>query len=328
VSGILLPPAPCADAGEERFLLDAVRFLVAQRMFSASPAAVAAEAAEADAYPDIQDKAAALADIGFFLNAQLRAAEARGQPLHEAFSFSGRTLASVTRLAAEHRREALVAAVPATGGRFRMAGLAGEWRGHALPWDAECERMLALRGGVTHVADRSRCANLSWPADVQLARARNSDRRATTTLHGVWRMVQLRTMEAIRKEGKEQDNCLRYQSATYLNFGNDGDSYWSLRFTPDAAGQAQLKVDTQLRCSMERLRLTVEVQFDDDDGASVLEALAAHNKMPPLAAEQALEEWGRRAGVHVSPDLGDDDDEDDDEEEEEEDEDAWEEEDE
>ncbi len=71
-------------------------------------------------------------------------------------------------------------------------------------------------------------------------------------------------------------------------------SYWSLRFTPDAAGKAQLKAETELRRAAAQLRLTVHVH-----DKSVSEARAPSNNMPPLAALQALAEWGKRAGVRV-----------------------------
>jgi hypothetical protein len=295
VSQHLLPPVQFADADEELLLLNAVRFLVAQHMFSAHDASSAA--APALSVAPLQDEAVVmLADLSFFLDAQMRAAEARRQPLRDAFSFSGRTLASVTSLAAQHRRQTLVDAAPCGCRVGTPEDLAGEWRGHVLPWDEECARMLMLRCGVMHLLD------LSWCADVQLARAGSSDRSATTTLRGEWRMARLSTPDAICKEGREQNNCLHHEDGRFLSHFS---SYWSLRFTPDADAEAQLVTDQELRRSAAQLRLTVELNDE-----SVLQAYASHNAKPPLAALQALAEWGRRASSHVPSYLGDEDDED------------------
>jgi hypothetical protein len=302
VSQHLLPPVQFADADEELLLLDAVRFLVAQRMFSAHDASSAA--APALSVAPLQDEAVVmLADIGFFLHAQLRAAEARGQPLRDAFSFSGRTLASVTRLAAQHRREALVDFYLECmyGGydEFYFTGhqkVRGVWR-EPLAWDDECERMLDdddemedEREALRRITAKAPHPGMHWAAAVEL-QPTSSDR--TATLHGEWCMAQLRSPEAIRKEGREQHNCLRYMHWSTLDISDDS-SYWSLRFTPDAAGAAQLKADDELRQAAAQLRLTVHVA----DGY-VAEAQAPDNDPPPLAALKALAEWGHHAGVDV-----------------------------
>jgi hypothetical protein len=176
VSQHLLPPAPCADADEERFLLDAARFLVKQGLASALPSFhdddddddddvrhrfARNKWEEEDEWYELEegdeeeleeemlddymwdaynvrmaadhrghvDAVGTLADLGFFLDAQLHAAH----PGAKTFSFSGRTLASLTRLAAEHQREALVAATVAKmsgdgGICFDTNKLRGLWR--------------------------------------------------------------------------------------------------------------------------------------------------------------------------------------------------------
>jgi hypothetical protein len=299
----LLPPAPSADAGAERLLLDAARFLLHIGFIPTSEvdtnAPYEALRAQRHAFREGLDRLRAnghvLADICFFLDAQLRAAEAPGKPLRDAFSFSGRTLASVTRIAAEHRREALVAAAVTSirsdgGAHFHPDKLRGLWRA-PLTWDAECERMLALR---CPDAGLLRLGSALWPADVQLrgtAAAAGTD--ATILLHGEWHMQRLNDAIAIRVEGEEQYNCLRHGHGAYLSTSRLS-SYWSLRFTPDVAGEALLKADEQLRRSAAQLRLTVELH-----DKRVSEARAPSNNMPPLAALQALAEWGRRAGVRV-----------------------------
>jgi hypothetical protein len=309
----LLPPwAPCADADEERLLLDAARFLLHNGFIPALrlPEAAATNASFASGRTAsvaqwsafggdnarLRENCVVIADLSFFVDAQLRAAEARGQPLRNAFSFSGRTLASMTRLAAQHRREALVNAAVAKvrsdgGAHFDPDKLRGIWRAQ-LTWDDECDRMLALRCPDSGMLP---LGSARWPADVQLrgmaAAAAASSQNGVMPLHGEWHMRRLNDAAAICKEGKEQHNCLRH--GAYLSTSRSS-SYWSLRFTPDAAGEAQLVADEQLRRSAAQLRLTVHV-YDK----SVSEARAPSNNMPPLAALQALAEWGRRAGVRV-----------------------------
>jgi hypothetical protein len=322
----LLPPGLFADAGEERLLLDAARFLVAQRMFSPHGALPDAATARAGAQqPELNDtpaKILVLDDLAFFLDAQLRAAEARGQPLRDAFSFSGRTLASVTRLAAQHRRDALMAVFFESvygEGKFDINGrkVRGVWH-EPLAWDAECDRMLAVcaRNDGLHDDDdddegmdedeeddgHHHCgsaylphADLSWPADEQLVCTANS--RRTTTLRGEWCMQRLCTRYDIYDEGTEQDNCLTH--GRFLNCSSDS-SYWSLLFMPDAAGEKEMAGNPVLRQRFDRLRLTVHVR-----AGFVIQAEAACNKPARPAARKALAEWGRRAGVRVPLQTGD-----------------------
>jgi hypothetical protein len=299
LADLLLPPAPCADAGAERLLLDAARFLLHSGVIPTArmpDEATAPAFAFCDDYWKLRDNCdELLADLSFFMDAQLRAAEARGQPLHEAFSFSGRTLASVARLAAQHRRDALVAAAVAKmrldGGMFFNSDKpCGLWR-EPLAWDEECDRMLALR---YPDAGQQRLCSVRWCADVQLdGTTAAAGQDVATPLHGEWHMQRLYTKTDIRAEGKAQSNCLSYRSMSMLHTSPPS-SYWSLQFTPDAASAARLAATTQLRCAAAQLRLTVHV-----DGDAVREVRAPSNAEPPLAALQALAEWGRRVGVRV-----------------------------
>jgi hypothetical protein len=311
----ILPPAPCADAGGEQLLLDAVRFLVQRGLISTArwPDAGGCEDAGFMARVEVVSNAHAqlrrspvLADVGFFLHSQLRAAEARGQPLTDAFSLSGRTLTSLACLAAQHRRDALVpaaAAIIVRGGSFVDVGdLAGVWRA-PLSWDEGCEQALALRcaGGVLALKQESR-----WTAPLRYRgkEASGSDRNDSTvsTLRGEWWMQRLNTSAAICKEGLEQHNCLRREDGRHRSRSRNS-SYWSFRFTPDAAGTAQLEADEQLRRSAAQLRLTVHIV-----GNTVFEALARDNQWPPLAAHNALAAWGQRASVLVPRYYNNDDD--------------------
>jgi hypothetical protein len=299
----ILPPAPCADAGGERLLLDAVRFLVQRGLISTArwPDAGGSEdagfmarvGAVLNALAQLRSSPV-LADVGFFLHAQLRAAEARGQPLADAFSLSGRSLASLARLAAQHRRDALVpvaAAIIDRGDSFyEVSDLAGVWRA-PLSWDDDCEQALALR-----------CVALQHPEVCWTASLRYRGKEASgsdgndsnvTTLCGEWCMQRLNTSAAVCKEGLEQHNCLRHEDGRHRSRSRNS-SYWSLRFTPDADSTAQLEADEQLRRSAAQLRLTVQI-----DGNTVYEALASYNQWPPLAAHKALEAWGQRASVRV-----------------------------
>jgi hypothetical protein len=319
----LLPPKPCADAGEERLRLDAARFLVTHRLLSATKSPEEQQQLELDTgsglkdgHLDIQSKTGVLsADLGFFLHAQLLAAEARGQPPADAFSFSGRTLASVTRLAAQHRRKALVAAVrrdaPRNGGFVASRSIVGSrqyfgaWRA-PLEWDDACDQMLALArrkrstdGASTAAALRSSrlpLADVRWSALV-CAASGGGVRSSSSTLRGEWHMQQLRTWAAVRKEGQEQRNCLADDDHSFESTSSDS-SYWSLRFTPDAAGQQQMeqKSGSIMQRSVASLRLTVHIA----DGR-LEEARGPRNDMPPFAALHALAEWGRlhAAEVHM-----------------------------
>jgi hypothetical protein len=241
-----------------------------------------------------------LADVGFFLDAQLRAAQARGQPSAEAVSFAEHTLESLTRLAAQHRREALVAAVVRSGCssvRYVEPALyIGVWH-LPLEWDDECDQMLVqrLRGTTAIVPAPPYAERMRWLATVEIpcrAASASSSERAMT-LRGEWLMQWLRSQDAICKEGREQHNCLRHEDGRFLSTSREA-SYWSLRFTPDAVGAAQLEADEHLCRAASQLRLTVHVE-----GSCVREAKAARNAEPPLAALQALAEWGRRASVRV-----------------------------
>jgi hypothetical protein len=327
----LLPPAPAPTAAGERLLLDAARFLIQHGLIGTAhwptagtcedPDFMARVDAAALAHWHLEKNADVLSDISFFLDAQLRAGTV-------AFSFSGRTLASVTRLAAQHRRDALVAAAATAlslrGSFVDVAELPGVWRA-PLAWDAACDQALALRcarvgGGADASGDPSRAhAHVTWRAAVTLTplTAGSSSSygyvRTTTTvtgaasatLRGEWRMARLNTWDAIRKEGATQHNCLSFEDRRYLSVSRFS-SYWSLRFTPDADAEAQLAQDEALRRAAAQLRLTVHV-----DGDTVRDARAAENSLAPQAARKALAGWGRRAGVRVpqySGSLDDDDD--------------------
>jgi hypothetical protein len=305
VSGVLLPPAPCADAGAERLLLDAARFLLHSGFIPASRlpdeamnvAHIQQEWLTFDSdYHRLCADCDELADIAFFLDAQLRAAKEQGQLLRDAFSFSGRTLASLMHLAAAHRREALVAAAAAAGGHSGSAVLQqhgrtvrGLWR-EPLIWDDECNRLLALR---CPDSDMQRLCSARWPADVQLPGTAAASKEASMPLHGEWHMQRLYTKADIRAEGEAQYNCLRYRRMSTL-YAIPASCYWSLQFTPDAASAERLAAEAQLHRSAAQLRLTVHIC-----SSGVLEVRAPSNSQPPLAALQALAAWGRRAGVRV-----------------------------
>ncbi len=276
----MLPPTPYADAGGERMLLDAVRFL----------GFIDTNGLYLEVICLGYDR---LADIGFFLQAQLRAAEARGQPLRAAFSFSGRTVESVARLAAQHRRDALVAAVAeamggGTGSFVRERDVAGIWRA-PLTWDEECDKALALRCARVGGDPLRTQLHERWQSSVVLTLARAK----SATLHGEWHMRRLTTWAAIHAEGKEQYNCLKFSDHRFLSLSCDS-SYWSLRFTPDAATEALVQVNAQLCESVEQLRLTVHVE-----GGAVAEALARSDAAASPVALKALAAWGRRVAVRV-----------------------------
>jgi hypothetical protein len=322
----LLPPKPCADAGEEQLRLDAARFLVTHRLLPANKAPEEQHQPELDistglkdGHLDVQSKTCVLssAELGFFLHAQLLAAEARGQPPADAFSFSGRTLASVTRLAAQHRREALVAAVrrdaPRNGGFVASRSIVGSrqyfgvWRA-PLEWDDACDQMLALARRKRSTAGASAAelhssttlphADVRWSANEHLlcAASGGSVQSSSSAMRGEWHMQQLRTWAAVRKEGQEQRNCLADDDHSFESTSSDS-SYWSLRFTPDAAGQQQMEQSGSiLQRSVASLRLTVHIA-----NGRLEEARGPRNDTPPLAALHALAEWGRlhAAEVHV-----------------------------
>jgi hypothetical protein len=361
----LLPLGLFADADEERLLLDAVCFLVTHRVFSRdarpSGAAAAASGVLQPELNDTQAKIRVMNDLSFSLDAQLQAAEARGQPLRNAFSFSGRTLASVTRLAAQHRREAAVASMIA-GMRgasphdvprlIRMrrceisspyGDVCGFCRANMDGWDDECERMLALLTGDDEDEDGEEdddyddgafyddynddgdvdwecdCggaylldADLRWSAEEHFTGIRRASIRhgitADATLHGDWCMQRLCTLRDVRDEGAEQHNCLRRANVgenSPVGFSDEDASYWSLRFTPDAAGQQEMAGNFKLWRNVNRLRLTVHVSSLNDDDAFVRHAEAARHQPPPLAALAALAAWGRRVGVRVPQYTGD-----------------------
>jgi hypothetical protein len=332
VSELLMPPAPCATEGAERLLMDAARFLIRSGFipqsdqpdadtsgaaFDAQRHAFRAEQRRNNPNQLLSNPDDVLSDLGFYLHA----GEARPQPLCGAFSFSDRTLASVTRLAAEHRRDALV--LDAMDDPCSYEDCVGEhvcvsgW--HAgLMWDDACVEMLALRSGRD-----AELGDMRWSADEHELRCSPSySSCGITTLHGEWHMHWLRTWAAVRHEGKEQHNCLEYDDDGSCLGALRDSSYWSLRFTPNAAGQqAMEKGGRMLRRSVASLRLTVYVA----DGY-VQEALGPRNDKPPLAALNALEYWGHCADVDVQYIMGyssdEDDDEDDDDDDDDEDDDA------
>jgi hypothetical protein len=102
VAPALLPPQPRAHADEEALLLEAARFLHDAGAFDGLP-----KPPENTPLGEGHHLFWQLADIAFLLHARMRDAERRGERLRGAFSFSGRTLASLTDLAATHRRSAL-----------------------------------------------------------------------------------------------------------------------------------------------------------------------------------------------------------------------------
>jgi hypothetical protein len=338
VAPLLLPPLPCADAGEEQFLLAAARFLVEQKVIVREHPAHDAELRRcgfrsSDTWFELageRDVPVRMADLAFFFEARLRDAEQQGQPLCEAFSFSGRTADSVLRLAVNHRREALVDAVagegaPAAAGRralspwsqererFGGLELTGTHRRHLpafqLSWDAECSRMLQQRvdaadgaqacpfDGDDAASMTATCGSIDldlpdmrWDAVVNCEYAGGMDGQ----LAGHWHMKQLRTKRQLRREGEAQKNCLRsFPESLYFD---EDCSYWSLRFTPDAAALESASTRCTRRRELKRfarsLRLTVCI-----NERQVEEAKAKHNEDAEPAAVKALLHWGHQCDV-------------------------------
>ncbi len=279
----LLPLEPCADAEEERLLLSAARFVAAQCGEDSARLSRVLER---------------LPDLGFLLHTRLRAAEQRGQSLRGAFSFSGRTLESVMRLAEQHRRDALVdAAAAAVAAGTRPFMVLNEiphgkhqprWRA-PLAWDAACDAMFAARTD-SHVY-RSGLPELRWRVTVPLP--------GTGALHGRWQMRELPTVAHVQREGEEQRNCLRQMCS---HFSSHGHSLWSLRFAPDLGALLALQRGQHALAQVQRdaraLRLTVHVQRND-----VAEAKGPRNAEPHPLALAALAAWAHRAGVRV-PQVG------------------------
>jgi hypothetical protein len=282
VAPLLLPPQPCADADAEFFLLDAVRFFASQNAFGSKVDGI---------------EAALMRDLGFFLDSQLRAAQQRGQPPHEAFSFAGRTLASVTRLAVQRRRDALVdaAAAAVAAGATREAVLKayrrGEHRetsgglsGWQLTWDGACDDMFEAR--VCHQISPSGLPERWWKAAPELM-LRDG---LSWPLRGHWHMRQLSSTDDVAHEGKAQHNCLARGGAYYLSRG----SLWSLRFTPDADAllPPQAEHARLVKRHVKELRLTVYLHH-----GRIETAMAAANRRACHAARVALASWARRAAV-------------------------------
>jgi hypothetical protein len=337
VAPLLLPPLPCADAGEEHFLLAAARFLAEQKVIvrehPAHDELRRCGFRSSDTWFELageRDVPTRMADLAFFFEARLRDAEQNGQPLREAFSFSGRTADSVLRLAVSHRREAMVDAVagegaPAAAGRHALSpwsqererfgglDLAGMHRRHLpafqLCWDAECSRMLQERMDAADDAhappfDGDDAANMTatcgsiavdlpdmrWDAVVNCEYVGGMHEQ----LAGHWRMKQLRTKRQLRREGEAQKNCLRsFPESLYFD---EDCSYWSLRFTPDAAALESASMQCTRRRELKRfarsLRLTVCI-----NDRQIEEAKAKHNEDAEPAAVKALLYWARQCDV-------------------------------
>lgn len=295
VATYMLPLSPCADAGGEQLLLDAVRFLVKHRHIGhVWPAVVLGDYIEVRRNAELflpeelrwLRNNALLGDTAFLLDCTLRAAALRGQPQGDCFSFSGRTLQSFARHAAEHRRNALVAAASSLerrGAFFDSSDFANFWR-MPLRWDDGCDQAYALQRSVNDGNDEER-----WSSSVVLL-----PRSGGVTLNGEWRMRRLTNWAAIRKEAAEQENCL-YEVARKHVSQSSRASYWSLRFMPDADSLAQLSRDERLRQSAEHLQLTVHVEGD-----VICQVKATGNKEPSFQARNELDRWSCRALRRVS----------------------------
>jgi hypothetical protein len=312
---LFFPPAPCADAGEERLLLDVARFVVAQGVFrDASKADCSRVAAEGFTYcwddeaEDVFDfsefdllvrdydvpyalecPTQTLADIGFFIDAQLRDAERRGQPLRTAFSLSGRTFRSVRELAKEHWHGTLFGAVDegiisaSNEEHWHCLASAGQlWR-VPLSWD---NRLLALLGErLRPPQPHIRVPNATWPAVV------TSPFAAMDAVAGAWHMKQLVLLADFEHEGKTQRNCLRNLSDDARRAPDA--SYWSLRFTPDADALAALErtkhgkaVAAETQRQLMRLNTTLRMV------AGVVDEVAGlYDERPQPEAMDALHTW-------------------------------------
>jgi hypothetical protein len=249
-----------------------------------------------------------LPDLSFFFEAQIQAAEQRGQPLQDAFSFSGRTAQSVQRLALQHRRVALVDAAAAAGADSGSPLYAGQldedeafwallvgglslwadpfvssrWRNLPstwLAWDDECDRM-ATRFNKRFVRQlrSSGLPELQWPATVDL------EQPGLRAVEGIWRMKELLTLHDIHAEGQAQSNCLL--DAPYGVYDATC-SYWSLRFIP--------ALESMHTRSVKSLRLTVSIS----ESQEVEEVQGPCNADPHPAADKALVWWARRCAVKL-----------------------------
>jgi hypothetical protein len=241
VAPLLLPSQPCVDAGEERFRLAAARFVVDQclvddgLMFGTSlpTCGLIYKNTWSDLHNQLRDSG--LPDLSLLFEAQIQAAEQRGQPLQNAFSFSGRTAQSVQRLALQHRRMALVDAAAAAfadsesllyyasqsygdddDNAFRELTRAldiwadpfvsSRWRNlppEWLTWDDECDRMATrFDKRFDRQLPSSGLPELQWPATVDL------EQPGLREVEGTWHMKELLTVHDIRAEGEAQSNCL------------------------------------------------------------------------------------------------------------------------
>ena len=311
----LLPPEPCADAGEEKLLLASARFLLQHGAFREARDCmddVAARGIPHNAYYDIYseqfaaqlqdagypiaraydeaDSLQPLADIGFLLHTRARAAEAAHTPQRDAFSFRGRTLASLLHLAMQHRRDAVLASAVVNGGRPRQDPPL--WR-LPLAWDADCEAMLAPHIDAVF-RERSSLPSREWAGSLR------TDVPGMSRLRGRWHMRELHRQRDVLLEGKQQHNCLSYRKHIW-----EHEMYWSLRFTPDA--DAVLALDGSTRTEVERVvaaeRHTVCLQ-----GARVTGLAGPCNAAPTRAAARALARWaptgvdlGRFGGARRRP---------------------------
>ena len=298
----LLPPEPCADAGEEELLLASVRFLVQHGVFREARdcSYVAQSGVSRDAlystelyserfatllpdngYTLFSSELAGLsslqsfADIGFLLHMRARAAQAARTPLRDAFSFRGRTLASLLQLAAQHRRKALVA-IAGVHGRSDSRINRLLWR-MPLEWDAACAAMVE-----THLDARrvpSGLLSSQWPGSLRTGVP------GMSRIRGHWKMQELQRVHDILQEGEQQHNCLRYMH----NISEDA-SYWSLRFTADADAMPALdgSTRTQLEHVVGAEHHTVCVQ-----GMCVDDFKGPCNTEPTPAAARALAHWAR-----------------------------------
>ena len=310
----LLPPEPCADADEEKLLLVSARFLVQRGAFREDDIIMSTSRDETFIYSEqftaqLQDAGypfartydesegmQPLADIGFLVFARARAAEAANTPLRDAFSFRGRTLLSLTQLAMQHRREALLAAAVANGGRPRQDPPL--WR-LPLAWDGECAARLTPHIDRLH---RERCSlpSCEWVDTLHTVVP------GLPHLRGRWRMQQLLRMRDVLLEGTQQRNCLRHIENVLARA-----TYWSLRFTPEAdAVRALGKVTrAQLALVLAAQRHTVCLE----DGY-LQDFKGPRNAAPTRAAARALAHWAPagldldRPVVHQGDDEDDDDD--------------------
>ncbi len=324
VMPFLLPPEPMSKAAEA-LLLSGARFLVDQGVFRAP-------SGYSDSFCDVvynqndcilseklqnatcdqhicsydeREDLRAVADFGFFFEAQALAVDEKGE---RTFSFSGRTWQTVLHMAEAHRREQLVADAVE---RARRAGdvvgdpLAGSreasmaslllWR-NSVAWDTKSEEMLACRMEDEHPPKpRSALPNMRWHARDVAA----PEGSAAAQLCGHWRMSQLVGMRALLVEAEAQNNCLcgdhyiLYENATQT-------SYWSLNFEPELLNAEQAREAVNHYAAA--LRLTVEVEAADSGRNPVVNEAKAHSDEDPLPESlRALAHWARTCGVEMGP---------------------------